>query len=78
MSGCTHGNPVDYCDRCDEVDSAWDRGYAAGTAHTDKIKLLLRECDAALGMLSDIPPVWALRKQISATVAALAAQAKGE
>lgn len=28
---CQHGNPVDGCDLCDEIDAAWNRGYAAAT-----------------------------------------------
>lgn len=33
--------------------------------HLDKLALLLRECDAALGMLSSMPPVLAIREKIS-------------
>jgi hypothetical protein len=49
---------------CDEEDAAYDRAFAAGQANSDKVRLLLREADAMLGMLSDLPPVLALRAQI--------------
>jgi hypothetical protein len=49
---------------CDDEDAAHDRGFAAGQANSDKVRLLLREADAMLGMLSDAPPVLALRTKI--------------
>jgi hypothetical protein len=49
---------------CDEEDAAYDRAFAAGQASSDKLRLLLREADAMLGMLSDAPPVLALRTKI--------------
>jgi hypothetical protein len=55
---------------CDEDDAAWDRAFAAGQAKDDKIRLLLREADAMLGMLSDAPPVLALRAKIAEALSA--------
>lgn len=66
---CKHGNWAP-CDECDEEDARWERAYASGAADKEKLWLLLRECDAALGMLSSMPPVLALRAKIAATVGA--------
>ena len=60
---CKHGNWAP-CDLCDEEDAAYDRAFAAGQANSDKVRLLLREADAMLGMLSGAPPVLALRAKI--------------
>jgi len=61
---CKHGNWAP-CDLCDEEDALFERGIAVGAKQAEKLKLLLRECDAALGMLSTMPPVLALRAKIS-------------
>lgn len=34
---CPHGNHVDACDLCDEVDAAWDRGYNAAIEKAAKV-----------------------------------------
>jgi hypothetical protein len=64
---CQHGNWPP-CEQCDELDAQYDRGFNAGIATAGKLRLLLRECDAALGMLSDMPPVIALREAIKQAI----------
>jgi hypothetical protein len=49
---------------CNEEESAYDRAFAAGQANSDKVRLLLREADTMLGMLSNAPPVLALKANI--------------
>lgn len=66
---CKHGNWAP-CDLCNEEEAAWDRAYAVGAKDVEKLTLLLRECDAALGMLSSMPPVLALREKIAEVVGA--------
>ena len=64
---CKHGNCAP-CNECSDEDAAWDRAYASGAKDKEKLELLLRECDAALGMLSTMPPVRALRAKIADTL----------
>ena len=41
------------------------------TITIDTLQVLLRECDAARGMLSDMPPVVVLRAKICETILSL-------
>lgn len=65
---CKHGK-WDPCDECIEEDANWERGRQAGIVQGNKLRLLLLECDAALSMLSDMPPVNALRAEIAKALA---------
>lgn len=51
----------------EDLDGVWPQMEALENK-IESLTLLLRECDAALGMLSDMPPVCALRAKITETL----------
>lgn len=62
---CKHGN-WSGCELCADEDDKWAAGFNAGKeSSSEKFKLLLRECDAMLGMLSSAQPVEQLRAEIA-------------
>lgn len=61
---CEHGNWAP-CELCEALDKRWNAGYAASTEKIEKLKLLLRECDAAICMLGGSGIASELRKEIA-------------
>lgn len=61
---CKHGNWSD-CELCEEEDSRWTDVFNAGKESAEKMKLILRECEVMLSMLSSSPPVEQLRTEIA-------------